>query len=350
MATKNGVCPYCQFNRLQNRIFPVNPEASTVFCPSCMRELDPKKAIGLYNDIISKMVAKADDTLFVACDPVLAYQQYADVLEIEPSNSRALLGRILCLIYTSKVRSSYLNDVHSLLENISYKGSEEMTNYVGFLKKINFALDEYDLALYSKLTHRKYFYDEECIKLYFKRLSEIIKFKKEILLKLGQIKKNYVNQDTEILINMINHNVSERENFLKTIKYTVQGVGYRYSRIVGDKVFIDRDEEVINTKINRQRLYTLDAKEKGKKALIKDKVFKDYTGTIIAKKVSIYLFFLTMILAIGCGIVAYLYFSNQLIFIISLIAASIFLVASIVLLVLHLVWKSILKKRKLRID
>ena len=95
MATKNGVCPYCQFNRLENRIFPVNPDAVTVFCPSCMRELDPKKAIDGYNAIITQMVDKADNTLFVACDPVVAYQEYADVLEFESDNSKALLGRIL---------------------------------------------------------------------------------------------------------------------------------------------------------------------------------------------------------------------------------------------------------------
>ena len=61
MATKNGVCPHCNFSRLENRIFKVNPDASTVYCPFCMRELDPKQSIDLYNNIITKMLKKADD-------------------------------------------------------------------------------------------------------------------------------------------------------------------------------------------------------------------------------------------------------------------------------------------------
>ncbi len=350
MATKNGVCPYCQFNRLQNRIFPVNPEASTAFCPSCMREISPKAAIDLYASIIDKMVAKADSSLFVACDPVTAYQEYADVLEVEPANSKALLGRILCLIYTSKVRTTYLEEAHMLLENIAHKGSDEVNNYVVFLKKINFALDEYDLALKNKLTHKSYFYDEECIKLYFKRLYDIIKFKKEILEKLNKIKKAYVNQSNEILINLVSHSVSEKENYLKTVKYTVQGVGYTYVKTVGDKVYVERSEEVINTKLYHQRLYTLDVKEKGKKILIEDKVFKDYTSIINAKKVSTYVLVLLILLTIGCGLSAYFFFQDKILFPIFIASGALCLVGTIVLFVLELVWRSILKKRKIRID
>ncbi len=351
MATKNGLCTHCQFTRIENHIFPVNPEATVAYCPFCMKPLEPKEAIGLYQSIINGMVEKADNSLFVACDPVIAYQEYADVLEIEPNNSRALLGRILCLIYTSKVRQSYLSECDELLDQITHKGQEEVATYTMFLKKINFALDEYDLALQNKLTHKKYFYDEECIKLYLKRLSDIIKFKKEILANLVQIKKDYVSQNNEILINLVAHNISEKESFLKTVKYTVRGVGFKYQKIVGDKIYLDSVDEVINTKVAKKySYYSLDAKRKSR--LIDEKVFKDYTPIIKAKKISIYFSILLLLAAIGCGGAAYYFYSqvNWLLFFVLIGAGALCFVGFIVLLILHLVWKGILKKRKLRMN
>lgn len=350
MATKNGICPYCQFNRLQNRIFPVNPEATTVFCPSCMRELEPKTAIDLYNGIINKMVEKADSSLFVTCDPVIAYQEYANVLEVEPNNSKALLGRILCLIYTSRVRKSYLVEANDLLERITHKGSEEVTIYVGFLKKINFALDEYDLALLNRLTHKKYFYDDECIKLYLKRLSEIIKFKKNILEQLQKIKKDYVGQNNEIFINLISHSINEKENYLKADKTTIQGFGYRYIKIVDEKVYIERKDEITPTKLAKHKAYTLNENDHRGKILINDKVFKDYTPIVRAKKVSVYFLIVLMLLAIGGGITSYFFFNNLTLFIIILSASVAAFIGALILFILYFVWKNILKKRKMRID
>ncbi len=351
MATKNGLCTHCQFNRIENHVFPVNPEASVAYCPFCMQPLDPKEAIGLYQSIINGMIEKADNTLFVACDPVVAYQEYADVLDIEPNNSKALLGRILCLIYTSRVRQAYLTECDELLDQITHKGQEEVATYTMFLKKINFALDEYDLALLNKLTHRKYFYDEECIKLYLKRLSDIIKFKKEILANLNQIKKDYVTQNNEILINLVAHSISEKEGQLKTVKYTVRGLGYKYQKIAGDKVYLDGVDEVVNTKVAKKySTFSLDTKRKSR--LIEDRVFKDYTPVIKAKKISIYFSIFLLLAAIGCGGAAYYFYSqtNLLLFFILIGVGAAALIGSIVLLVLHFVWNGILKKRKLRMN
>ena len=350
MATKNGVCPYCQFNRLDRRIFPVNPDASTVFCPYCMRELNPTEAINSYNEIIKKMLDKADGTLFVACDPVLAYKQYAEVLEVEQKNPKALLGRILCLIYTSRIKRSYLVEASDLLNEITYKGNDEVTTYVGFLKNINFALDEYDSALSKKLSFKGQYYDEECLKLYLKRLNEIIKFKEDILATLNKIKKDYVSQKNEVLINLIAHSVNEKENTLRTSKFLITGIGYKVTRVGADKISITETGETVETHYNKKGLYTLNENDKSKK-LIPDRVFKDYTPIIKAKKASIYLLVICLLLAIaGAGAAYYFFNKNFTIFSVLIAAAGLAFAGSIILLVLHLVWKSILKKRKMRID
>ncbi len=350
MATKNGVCPYCNNNnRLENRIFKVNPEASLTYCPSCMREIEPSEAINLYTSIIDSMLEKADNSLFVACDPLLAYQEYADVLEVEPLNSRGLLGRIICLIYTSKVRQAYLVEAQDLLELVNHKGTEEVTTYVSFLKKINLALDEYDTSLIKKLTHKKNFYDEECVKLYLKHLSEIINFKINILNKLKDIKRDYVSQNNEVLINLINHNISEKESVLKSIKNTVNGAGYRYTKIYNGNVCLEKVSEPTIYKINKNLRYTLKEDVRGKRT-IKDRAFKDYTPILKAKKASLFLSLFLFIISLGGGVAAYIYCNDLLYFSLLMTGVSIFFVASIVMIILHFSWKSILKKRKMRID
>lgn len=350
MGTKNGICPYCQFTRFENRVFPVNPEASTVFCPFCMRELSPKKSIELYNNIINGMLDKADSTLFVACDPSLAYHQYADVLEIEANNPRALLGRILCLIYTSKVRHSYLIEANTLLENITYKGSEEAGAFVGFLKKINFALDEYEAALKKKLSnHRELFYDADCLRLYLKHLYDIIKFKKDMLKNLNDIKRDYITQRNDVMINLVSHSISEKELSLRTVKFTTDGKGYKLTKVFGDKAYIDLSGDFVDTRSNKHKQYTLESGVKGKR-YIKELAFKDYTPILNLKRLSLYLSIILFVLAIGAGVSCYIFKDNNLIFIITLIAGAVLLVGAIVFIIIHFIWRRILKKRKMRID
>ena len=349
MATKNGVCPYCQLSHLANRIFPVNPDASTVFCPSCMREIDPKKAIDGYNAIIKKMVDKADSTLFVACDPVVAYQEYADVLEYEPENSKALLGRILCLIYTSKVRKSYLVEANALLQIINHKGADEANNYVATLKRVNFALDEFDTALNKKLSFHGYYYDEECLKLYLKHLYDIFKFKSDILDKLLKLRKDYSSQKNEVLINLINHSVQEKERQLKGTKYLISGQGVRLSKIVGDKVYLEQTKDKVDYHYPRKHSFTLGEGDKTHKT-IKDRIFKDYTPMIAMKKAAIVISVIMLLAALGLGITSYFYLDDKLFFYIFVISGGVAALIALILFIVYLVWRRILKKREMRID
>lgn len=347
MGTKNALCPYCQPYRSDMRVFPVSAEASVAYCPFCMKEISPKKAIDLYNSVINNMLEKADNTLFVACDPALAYQQYADVLEIEKYNSRALLGRILCLIYTSKVRNSYLVEAKTLLENISHKGIDEVNNYVVFLKKISFALDEYNAALLKKLSnHRNFFYDEECLKLYLKHLLEILKFKKDILDNLKEIREDYLSQRNDKLLNLVNHDIEAKEGLLRTVHFLVNGKGYKVTKIVGEKIYVDTTGDFTDVRTNR-RQYSL-TQEKGKR-VIKDLAFEDFTPIIRAKNASIFIIIFSLLAAGGCGACIYFFKDTPLYFYLSIAGAGFFGLLAITFIALHFMWKSFLKKRKLRI-
>ena len=353
MGTKSGICPHCSSTgRLDHRIFPVNSDASVVYCPFCMRELDPHKAIDAYNHIIEKMLSKADNTLYVACDPTTAYQQYADVLEIEKKNARALLGRVLCLIYTSKVRVSYLVEASDLLEEIGYKGAEEATSYVTSLRKINFALDEYDAALIKRLTIKDCFYDETCLKLYLKHLRDIIKFKKDMLGKINDIKANFSSVNVEVFLNLLVHSINDKEISLKSVKYTAMGDCFKLSKFVGEKVYLEEQNQKksnISMRLLKKRLPSI-SETKGSRA-IKDQVFKDYTAIIKAKKVSAFLVILFLLFAAGAGLTSYFFYEKSTLYFALLVAgAGAFFILFIAFIILHFSWKSILKKRKMRID
>ena len=350
MASKKGICPYCNYRAsIVSRIFPVNAEATVCYCPNCMRKLAPIKAIENYNNIVSRLLEKADKTLFVACDPVKAYRQYADVLEVEGDNYRALLGRILCLIYTSKVRKEYLSDANELLEGISHKGIDQTNNYVQALKTINFALEEYDTALTNRLIYKEHFYDEDCMKLYLAHLYDIIEFKKDILEKLKYIRKNYTTQDNSEVIKLLEEDIEKKDHSLHGDKFTVDGVGYSFVKVKGDKAIIEKNNEISNARFNKRHLKTLKEGVKGKKT-IKDVVFKDYTPIIKMRNISIPFLILLLIGTITCGVFAYLQYSQKMNFILFLIAGAICFAAALVLFVFILIWSNVLRKRKMRID
>ena len=348
MATQKGLCPHCQNKRFDRRVFMDNPEASTCFCPTCMKEVEPKVAIEGYRNHIQKMLATADNTLFVTCDPTLAYQQYADVIELEPKEARALLGRILCLVYMGRVRKSYLAEAQTLLENTPYEGVK-VDDYVLFLKKINFALDEYDDVLKKKLTFKDHYYDLDCLKLYWSHLYQIIKFKQLVLSIMKDIKQKYTSRQNDVLINMLDHNIDDRIRILNSKAYLVDGHAYEYERIYLTNVFVKEVKGQKDNHFARYRLCSLKEKDEGKR-YIKDEVFKDYTKVVHAKKVSIVIS-LFLYALMGGFIAATLIFKSNITYFISFIAsAAVLFIAATILFSLHLSWRAILKKRKLRID
>lgn len=348
MGTQKGLCPHCQNKTFERRIFQVNPEASTCFCPVCMQGVDPKVAIAGYRKHIDAMLALADNTLFVTCDPTLAYQQYADVLELEPSEAHALLGRILCLVYMCKVRKSFLPEASILLENTSTE-SVNLDDFVFFLKKINFALDEYDEALRKRLSFKEHFYDLDCLKLYWARLYEIIKMKEKIRSLMSDIKKIHPSHQNEVLINILDHNIDEKNAILHLETFVVDGHSYIYERFHNSgSVLVSSGKKEEENKFTRYRLSSLNKDEKGKR-YIKDEIFKDYTKVVAMKKASLVLAIIFFLFAGGFGAAAAL-FKDDFIFFVSFVSAGgVLFIGAILFFVLHLCWRAVLKKRKLRI-
>ena len=347
MATKKGLCPYCDKERKYHHVFPVNPEAKTCFCPLCMKEMVPTLAIDNYSKLITYLLDKADNTLFVACDPQTAYQQYADVLEFEKNDAHALIGRVLCLVYMGKVRKSYLKEAYILLENTSYVG-KDLDIYVNFLKKINFALDEYDDTVNRKLTIKDFYYDVECLKLYWVHLNEVIHMKELLLSIFLELKKKYTTQQNGLEINLLERSIEGKTKKLKTIAFTTDGKGYKFDRIVNNKAIVSISDKKTSNIFTRFRLSTLNENDHGKR-YIKDEVFKDYTAIIHSRAATRCLWIILYLLTIGAGVAAY-FIRTKAIFISLVAAGAATFVLGTIVLILTLHWNHVLRKRKLRIN
>ena len=347
MATKKGLCPFCQNRRTDVRIFQVNPEASTCFCPSCMKVMEPIDAIENYLNYIDHLISKADNSLFVACDPSLAYQQYANVLELEPKTAHALIGRILCLIYMGKVRSSYLKEAYILLENTSFKGCD-LDVFTNFLEKINTALDEYEYALTKRLTFKEHFYDEECLRLYWSHLADIIKMKELILSIFKEIDKSKKKDSNKDAIEILERSVEEKNQVLKLESFTTDGSGYKLDHFFNGKPFLVKTSQGDPAKFVRYRLSTLDPNEKGKR-LIKDRIFQDYTAVLKLRKVAIAMWILLFLLMGGCLAGALVFKNNPLYLIIFAVLGGLLFLGTALIFSLSLYWRSVLKKRELKL-
>ncbi|MCR4912062.1 MAG: hypothetical protein K5925_06090 [Bacilli bacterium] len=355
MATKRGLCPYCKINNIQHSIFLVNPEASSVFCGTNMHQINPIVAIRNYEHYMEKMIAKADNTLNVVCNPYLAYQEYADVIEIDDSYIEPYLGRLLCLVYMSKVRSSHLIDAKLLLEVGIEKNFTKISDaqlVFSFLRRIVKVTEEYLTAVRKRLTFRQFFYDTDCLKLYLTHVAEAKEFENVIYDATNVIKKKYENEKINTFLNYLAEKISEKEMYLGDYEFiTVAGITYKY-----DKTNLDYSVEIknckkktIDAKTSRYRMASLSPEAKNMR-FIKDEVFKDYTSMIRAKKAAVVWFILFYIAFAACGACAYFFKDNFHLFIIFVAASGLLFVLGTVFLSLNISWSSQINKKKRKLE
>ena len=355
MATKRGLCPYCKINNIQHSIFLVNPEASSVFCGTNMHQINPVVAIRNYEHYMERMIAKADNTLNVVCNPYLAYQEYADVIEIDDSYIEPYLGRLLCLVYMSKVRCSHLIDAKLLLEvgiekNLN-KSSDAILIFTS-LRRIVKTTEEYLTAVRKRLTFRQYFYDTDCLKLYLKHVAEAKEFENTIFDAVSAIKKKTENEKINTFLNYLAEKISEKEVFLSDYDFvTVDGITYKFDKIKDDYTVEIKNskKKMVDTKTSRYRMASLNADNKNLR-FIKDEVFKDYTSMIRAKKVALVWFILFYAAFLGTGACTYFFRNDFHLFIIFIAASVLLFTFGTVFLALDISWSSQINKKKRKLE
>ena len=271
MAMKKGFCIKCRSAEPRRRIFMVNSESLKCYCPRCMAEYKPKNAINHYNHYIRYVCKRADTSLYTAKRPDLAYDQFGQILEFENEFPRALIGRLTSLFYLSTLRRSRFKDVMTLMsldaDRYHLVGSHDY--YLNFLKTVNGDCETYRARAFKLLTFKNYFYDMECLKLYVRRLQEIIDFKKCIQKELKLIgEEDAANAiDVEIL------DFQERLN--KTTYYTVDGHTHLFKGFeMKDAVLFLDSKESIDSSIIKYRPASLNPVDKNTNK-IKDQIFRN---------------------------------------------------------------------------
>ena len=236
MKKLKAYCTYCPKDiGEKERIFEYNKDTNFLVCPNCGKQLNPIEAHHAYLLFIRKQIHKADNYLDFYGQYYKAYQQYAYVLSIEDESIEARLGRILSLAYLSTLRKAYFLDCLTLFntEKESYTYTQQdLLAFLYFAKNVNFMAKLYSTQIKKRLTTYRYFYDEECVKLYFQRIYELKALLNGILDELVAIKEEISNNDVlNKLFNTYNNGIVKFSRLLTADANVLDGSVYNFDSV-----------------------------------------------------------------------------------------------------------------------
>ena len=265
-----GYCTSCNKDNEGRRIFDVNSDVRFCFCPHCGKKYRPKVAIANYNHVIYKYLRRARYFLCNAGEFQHAYNLYAYVLDLEPTNKVAKLGRLLSLAFLSTVRRNRFTEVQQLLEiekDLFHEKEFAHEHYNEFLIHLENCTETYLINVRKALSMKNYFYDVDCIKLYFKHIKDVIELRRLILTELMVI-------GVSSTVSIINEETKLLEKEYNTACFTVDGQEHSLAHFGknGEPIIVNGVKQ-IDTKLNRYRMSTLDENNKKKLNVIPERVF-----------------------------------------------------------------------------
>lgn len=340
MSMKKGYCTNCNKHDESRRIFDVNSETRFCYCPHCGKKYRPRIAIFNYERTINKYLRRANFYLKNAGETRLAYSLFAYVLELEPGNKSAKLGRLLSLCYLSTLRRTRFKETQELLsiEREDYHTQGIRREYVAFLLSLNECLDDFIIRSHRKLTMKNFFFDVECAKLYFNQIKEILELKRlivEELIECDEAKQASSVQNTIKLLE-----AKYKESF-----FTFDGQEHNLVNFTknGDPLIVNGKRVENTTKLMRYRPSSLNIDDKNAQ-YIKDDVFsKANLHTYHFIKASIFFITFTAVIALTLLVIYFIYMKYQF-SLAFLIVASIFGVAAVLFVILRLIYSHKLKK------
>ena len=343
MAMKKGYCTNCNSHDESRRIFDVNSEAKFCYCPHCGKKYRPRIAIFNYERTINKYLRKAYFFLKNVGETLLAYNLFAYVLELEPTNRTAKYGRLLSLAYLSNLRRNRFKETKELLsiEKDDFHIKSTKDEYAAFLLSLNHCIDDYVARVKRKITFRHYFYDPDCSKLYFKHVVDAIDLKRLIAEELSVI-------ELEKQSSIVTDSIKELEAVFQESFFTVDGQEHRLMNFAksGDPLIVNGKKKEDTTRILRYRMGTLDPEEKKKKYL-KDPVFALANLRMYKFFKISFVFFLLLGIAAISLLVVYFIFMKKNFAMFLLVLAIAFGVLAIIFFSLRLLFSARLKKPRL---
>ena len=344
MAFKRGFCTHCHGDE-KARIFNVNKDAEVCYCPSCTHAMTPKEAISNYSWLISFHLKKASKALFESTEYLLAYQTFAHVIDLDNTVKVAYFGRILSLVYLSTLRTSKINFaliMHRQQAKLCHY-QETAREYFNFLWLLFDALEYYEAKMLKRLTSHSYFYDQECIELYLERLYETRQYKKYIAEEASFFIASNKEQ-FQVILDRATKADPEYDVILGQKFITAEGGSYAFAQYdENNKPVISLQEEVI-VQMNRRFKPASLSPVDNKKLLIPDEIFMNNLplSRLVAASIPVAIALLAIVIG---GFIASFIVPDQTIKLLIYVFSALFLVASLLLVILHFSWKNRLKKK-----
>ena len=340
MAMKRGFClgTGCNNREEVRRIFEVNSEAQFCYCPYCGKKYRPKVAIFNYEKRITKYNKKAKFFLMNVGQPFYAYNLFAYVLELEPYNVTAKLGRLLSLAFLSTLRRNRFSEVRALLEMVKDEVRDNKgKKYANFLQSLNTCANDYLDKVRKKLTIHGYYYDVDCLKLYYKNLRDVIDFKR-------YISSEVIHSADKKSADRILEEIKNFELLYNEVAFTADGIDHSFTNFTKTgEPLISQGRKKIDTKLEKYRLSTLNKNDK-KLIYIKDPVFSHaYLGMYHIFETAYIYAGINCFIAVGL-LIAWIILFNNPISLLFLILWITFLAIGIAFIVLRLIFGSVLKK------
>lgn len=300
MATLLGYCKKCQVHGDDPRFIEVNPTHDVIICPRCGTRMTPKQACANYDNFFEKLYKEAEILLFRARNYSGAYKAYAKIIDYRPEDVTARYGRILSLIYLSSLRTTYFDE--SLLmfseEKKKYLRQQKYrSQYFVFIKEANKAVDKYRTSfkkrlIYKSMDAKEYFYDEECVSLFFHRILQIKNFKEMFLQECNFLKNKLEDESFSPLIDLLTSEIKQLEKELKQKRIDINGNIYTFNKISeNDQAIIAHgDVKAVKLPANIKTHTLVDKKAKGE-VVIKDNIYTGARFFYIVSKIAIPVFF-----------------------------------------------------------
>lgn len=349
MATRKGVCPYCfSKHNIKNQIIDVNIDNKFSTCRNCGRKILSIEAAKKYDNYIEKQLKKVSYKLYVKGNAQEAYILYGNILSISEKNPEATFGRIVSLIYASKMHKSYIQEALNLFKNdsvIVFRKMSDKEKYINYILKLNTAVDDYIKIVKSTLTIKKHFYDAECLCVYLGHLNEVNDFKDTLVNEIKFLEKHYDSSKAHYVRNSIEQSIEENESILSNSFRTANGFLYKIDKInrKGEAVLLDLKSK-INTHISIHRMATFDSTNKQLKH-IKENVFKNNSLRIVFTNLAFIGFVIFYLGSIVCGLLASFNQSNNMIFVLYIVGCAMFAALAIFLTIVFAILCNDLKKR-----
>ena len=343
MSMKKGYCFNCNTRDETRRIFDVNSDVKYCYCPRCMKKYRPKVVIHNYERVIHHYLRRANFFLKNAGEPKLAYSLFAYILELEPTNRSAKLGRMLSLAYISTLRRNRFNEVKELLmmEKDLFKTQAIRREYISFLTSLDHSLNTFLSRAKKKLMFKGYYYELEGFKLYLKHINEAIILKRIIISELISI-------DQDKLISPINNSIKDLEGVYKKSVITVKGEELHLANFSkdGEPLITTNKKKEVDPRVLKYRMSTLDPNNK-KLRLISDSVFsKRLSRLYFAYRLSLLLTIIFGVLAIT-SFVTFFITMKYAFSVVFIILAILLGVTSLLMLAFRFVSRMILKKPRI---